>query len=517
MAGRKSSIGAQLTLDKRGFKAALDGAKQDAGAFKAGLEQMKISKGALAGEGFAVGRWTELNSQLQVIGGGFRMATSGAVGFAKSIFEGELSFEALLRGLASTSDGAETLREEIDALQELAKKPGLGFREVMEGSLALKGAGTNAKDARDSLEAFGNALTNAGKSKQDLKEVLLHLTAIISTGKKDADRVKEITTRIPAFMAMDQQVSFSEGPIKWLQGIIGKLRELPAAAESGQDALDNLQDAIDQKKLGISGGAAVEGALQAAKVFGSVIEGKFSIDDIMKGYDKIQNAPDLISKYQPSETELARRKKVKDELAAAEAEQKRLAEQKVKDDEEAAKKAQLAASKPQRDEAMASLEVLRLRAAGKNKQADKIEQKKAEAARAKQLEEAGMPSWQASSIAEEETSLNKTIASGRRKTYKGEADTGFKGLELLDAMRNRMDLKPLSEEWSFTGLDDYKRLQSNNRPKKEASAAAGSRANATAGDPVTKALNDWGPKMVQELTAVNQKLEAINSKPVDRL
>jgi tape measure domain-containing protein len=513
MAGRKSSIGAQLTLDKRGFKAALDAAKTDAQVWKAVMENMKISKGALAGEGFAVGRWTELSSKINVIGGGLKMVGGSAAAMGKSMFSAEASFENLVRGLSSTSDGSETLREELEALREVAKMPGLGFREAIQGATALKGAKLSAAEAREALVAFGNALTNAGKGKAELNDVLMSIQSMISTGQVDMENLKEIATRIPGFLELAARVPKGNA-LEWVRGIIKELKQLPQAAESAQDKVDNFKDALDQKRIGMTGGktAGIIGALTGEAM--KLLQGEgLSLESLTEA----ATGEDMIAKYQPSEEELARRKKLRDELAAAEAEQKRLAEQKVKDDEEAAKKAKLAASKPQRDEAMASLEVLRLRAAGKNKKADELQQKQAETARAKQLEEAGMPAWLATSMAEQETSLNKTIASGRRKTYKGEADTGFKGLELLDAMRNRMDLKPLSEEWSFTGLDDYKRLQSNNRPKKEASAAAGSRANATAGDPVTKALNDWGPKMVQELTAVNQKLEAINSKPVDRL
>jgi tape measure domain-containing protein len=478
---------------------------------------MKISKGALAGEGFAVGRWTELSSKINVIGGGLKMVGGSAVAMGKSMFSAEASFENLVRGLSSTSDGSETLREELEALREVAKMPGLGFREAIQGATALKGAKLSAAEAREALVAFGNALTNAGKGKAELNDVLMSIQSMISTGQVDMENLKEIATRIPGFLELAARVPKGNA-LEWVRGIIKELKQLPQAAESAQDKVDNFKDALDQKRIGMTGGktAGIIGALTGEAM--KLLQGEgLSLESLTEA----ATGEDMIAKYQPSEEELARRKRLREELAAAEAEQKRLAEQKVKDDEEAAtqaaKDAQLAATKPQRDEAMASLEVLRLRAAGKNKKADELQQKQAETARRAQLEAAGMSPDQAAAMASEETSLNKAIASGRRKTYKGEADTGLRGLAAYDEMMYRKDLSSLNEEWSFTSLDAYKGMQEKNRPKKEASAAAGSRANATAGDPVTKALNDWGPKMVQELTAVNQKLEAINSKPVDRL
>jgi tape measure domain-containing protein len=512
MARRKSSIGAQLTLDKRGFKAALDAAKTDAQVWKAVMENMKISKGALAGEGFAVGRWTELSSKINVIGGGLKMVGGSAVAMGKSMFSAEASFENLVRGLSSTSDGSETLREELEALREVAKMPGLGFREAIQGATALKGAKLSAAEAREALVAFGNALTNAGKGKAELNDVLMSIQSMISTGQVDMENLKEIATRIPGFLELAARVPKGNA-LEWVRGIIKELKQLPQAAESAQDKVDNFKDALDQKRIGMTGGktAGIIGALTGEAM--KLLQGEgLSLESLTEA----ASGEDMIAKYQPSEEELARRKRLREELAAAEAEQKRLAEQKVKDDEEAAKKAQLAASKPQRDEAQASLEVLRLRAAGKNKKADEMEQQQAKTARRAQLEAAGMSPGEAAVMASEEMELNKAIASGRRKTYKGEADTGLRGLAAFDDMQERMDRRSLSEEQVYTGLV-RRSVPEKSSAKKEAAAAAGSRANATAGDPVTKALNDWGPKMVQELTAVNQKLEAINSKPVDRL
>lgn len=541
MAGRKSSIGAQLTLDKRGFKAALDAAKTDAQVWKAVMENMKISKGALAGEGFAVGKWTELNSKINVIGGGLKMVGASAVSMGKSLFQAEADFEGLVRGLSATVTEAGQLEREIDGLKEVAKLPGLGFKEALQGAIALKGVSMSAKEAKDTMMAFGNALANVGKGKTELDAILVSLQQMVSTRQLDLVNLKEISGRLPGFLEIAERFP-QDDPREWLRLVVTELEKIPKAAESAQDKLDNMKDAAEMAKLEISGGVVSNIGGGVADAIGRVLQGKaLEFDKITDGtpwkkiglaaFDKTKGAltgkPDeqkikelkkeigLIAKYEPTEAELARRKQVKDDLAKAQAEQKRLAEQKVKDDEEAAKKAQLAATKPQRDEAMASLEVLRLRAAGKNKKADELQQKQAEKARAQQLEAAGMPAWLATSMAEQETSLNKTIASGRRKTYKGEADTGFQGLELLDAMRNRMDLRPLSEEWSFTGLDEYKRLQSNNRPKKESSAAAGSRANATAGDPVTKALADMSQKMVQGLDNVASKIEGQKPKFFD--
>ncbi len=534
MSTRKSSIGARLTLDKREFKEALEKARQDAGAFKAGMEQMKISKGALVGEGFSVGKWTELNSKINVIGGGLKMVGASAVAMGKSLFQAEADFESLVRGLSATVLEKGQLENEIEGLKEVAKLPGLGFKEAMQGAIALKGVSMSAREAKDTMMAFGNALANVGKGKTELDAILVSIQQMISTRQVDLENLKEISGRLPGFLEIAERLPKDDAR-QWLRLVVTELEKIPKAAESAKDKLDNMKDAAEMAKLGISGGVVTSIGGGVMDAMGRVLQGKdIDFKKITDGtpwkkigeaqFDKVKGAitgkPNeeklkqlekeigLISKYEPSEEELARRKKVKDDLAKAQEEQKRLAEQKVKDDEAAAKKAQLAATKPQRDEAQASLEVLRLRAAGKNRQADEMQQKQAEAARIKQLEAAGMSPAQAAAMASEETALNKAIASGRRKTYKGAADVGLSGLAAFDAMQERMDRRSLNEEWSFGGLDAYRDLQSKNRPKKEASAAAGSRANATAGDPSTAVIAGKLDKVIQGLDHVASRIDA---------
>jgi tape measure domain-containing protein len=510
MASRRSSIGAQLHLDKRGFKAALDSAKGDAQSWKAGVEAMKLKGGALTGEGVGIGKWTELSSKINVIGGGLKMVGSSALGMGKSLFNAEASFENLLRGLASTSDGSETLRSELAALQEVAKMPGLGFREAIQGATALKGAKLSAQEAREALVAFGNALTNAGKGKAELNDVLLSIQSMISTNQVDMENLKEIATRIPGFLELAARVPKGNA-LDWVRGIIKELKTLPQAAESAQDKVDNLKDALDQKKLGMTGGkaAGIVGALTNEAM--RMLQGG---DVSLAGLTEAVSGEDLISKYQPTEAELARRKKVREELAAAEQEQARLAKQKVKDEEAAER---FKKGTPVREAAQQNLDVLRLRAAGRNKQADKLEQQQGIEKRRKELQDAGMGFYQAEAIANEESSLRQSMAKGRRVTYKGESSTGFRGLAANRELAEKNDRRALNEEWSFPGLDGYQAMQNKNTLAQQALLRRDSSANASAADPVSKAVTIFGPEIVKELKVISSALAPLAPLPADKL
>lgn len=510
MASRRSSIGAQLHLDKKGFTAALASAKGDAQAWKAGVESMKLSRGALTGEGVGIGKWTELSSKINVVGGGLKMAGSAAMGMGKSLFNAEASFENLLRGLASTSDGSETLRAELAALQEVAKMPGLGFREAIQGATALKGAKLSAAEAREALVAFGNALTNAGKGKAELNDVLLSIQSMISARQVDMENLKEIATRIPGFLELAARVP-KDNALEWVRGIIKELKTLPQAAESAQDKIDNLRDSMDQKRLGLTGGkaAGIGGAL-ANEAMRMLQGGNLSL----AGITEAVSGEDLISKYQPTEAELARRKKVREETAAAEKEQERLAKQKVKDEEAAER---FKKGTPVREAAQQSIDVLRLRAAGRNKQADKLEQQQEAARRAKELQDAGMDPAQATAMADEESQLKKDMAAGRRRTYKGESSTGFRGLAANRELAEKMDRRSLNEEWVFPGLDSLKAMQSKNTLKPQASARAAGAANAAASDPVSKAVTFFAPEIVKKLDLIAASLTPLAPLPAAKL
>jgi tape measure domain-containing protein len=514
MASRRSSIGAQLHLDKRGFKAALDSAKNDAQAWKSGVEAMKLKRGALTGEGVGIGKWTELNSKIQVVGGGVKSLGGAALSMGRSLATAELSFENLLRGLASTGDGSESLRAELEALKEVAKMPGLGFREAIQGATALKGAKLSAAEAREALVAFGNALTNAGKGKTELNDVLLSIQSMISTNQVDMENLKEIATRIPGFLEMAARVPKGNA-MEWVRGIIKELQKLPKAAESGQDAIDNIQDSIDQEKLGLSGGSIAGGAQQLLQLGGAVMEA--DLLKIRKSWDSIADAPELIEKYQPTEAELARRKKLREELAAAEKEQKEAAERAAARAKEEEAKAKQTATQPLRDAAQQDLDVLRLRAAGRNKQADKLEQQQGIEKRRKELQDAGMGFYQAEAIANEESSLRQSMAKGRRVTYKGESSAGFRGLAANRELADKNDRSALNEEWSFPGLDGYKAMQGKNSLKSQAEARAAGKANAAAADPVSKAVTFFGPEIVKKLDLIAAALTPLAPLPAAKL
>lgn len=77
-------------------------------------------------------------------------------------------------------------------LREVAKLPGLGFEQAVEGDLRLRNAGLGAERSAESLRQFGNALASAGKGAPELDRVTLALGQIATKGKISQEEINQL-------------------------------------------------------------------------------------------------------------------------------------------------------------------------------------------------------------------------------------------------------------------------------------------------------------------------------------
>lgn len=337
MATRKSSIGASLVIDRRQFKAALEASKGDAVAFAKSLEAIKTPRSGV----FAPG--ADSDSKWAALGGKMTVAKGVAEGVSK-VFEKlgepqkvEMEFETALAGLSAVQDGTETLAEQLKALSELGDKPGLGFQQVMEASVGLQAVGQNATEARKTMEQFGNAVALVGGGKQEFSEVMVSLRQILSTGSVDMTNLKEIASRIPQFLTIAESLDRSSAP-KFVEAAVEKLKQLPRAATTAQEALGNLDDAWKKKYIETSDGALV--ANVKARVERSIEQlnkggmhnAAAKIAEVWGGIEAAAGggAVKLTDIYETPKAELERRKRAKQEAEEA----KKAADAKAKADKD---------------------------------------------------------------------------------------------------------------------------------------------------------------------------------------
>jgi tape measure domain-containing protein len=169
-----------------------------------------------------------------------------------------------VRGLAAYSRNAEELQAQLARLQEIAKLPGLGLKEVRQGVLQLEAAGISAQTSERALMAFGNALALVGRGKSELDGVILALGQIASKGAISAEEINQIAERVPqvrqalvtafgtASTEAIQKMGLSANDA--ITKIISAMEQLPKATGGAITTFENLQDAIERAFLPIGRG-----------------------------------------------------------------------------------------------------------------------------------------------------------------------------------------------------------------------------------------------------------------------
>lgn len=196
-----------------------------------------------------------------------------------------MAYDSQVRGLAAYAKNAQELQAQLGRLQEIAKLPGLGLKEVRAGVLQLEAAGLNAQTAERALMAFGNALALVGKGKNELDGVILALGQIASKGSISAEEINQIAERVPQIRQVLVQ-AFGTASTEAIQKmgisadeaikrIISGLERLPKATQSALTTFENLQDALEQAFLPIGRGIL--------DIFGASESGATRVIDLVAG------------------------------------------------------------------------------------------------------------------------------------------------------------------------------------------------------------------------------------------
>jgi len=230
------------------------------------------AKISVIGEAAAVRALQRVGSSARSVGEAIRTAADATRLFeaAQASFatvtgiEAAKAYDSQVRGLAAYSRNAEELQAQLARLQEIAKLPGLGLKEVRQGVLQLEAAGISAQTSERALMAFGNALALVGRGKSELDGVILALGQIASKGQISAEEINQIAERVPqvrqalvtafgtASTEAIQKMGLSANDA--ITRIISAMEQLPKATGGAITTFENLQDAIERAFLPIGRG-----------------------------------------------------------------------------------------------------------------------------------------------------------------------------------------------------------------------------------------------------------------------
>jgi tape measure domain-containing protein len=108
-----------------------------------------------------------------------------------------VKLDSLKTGLTAVAGSSQEAEKQLVRLREIAKMPGLGFAEAIQGSIRLQAAGFSAQQAEKALREFGNAVATVGGGKAELDGINLALSQIASKGKVSAEEINQLNERLP--------------------------------------------------------------------------------------------------------------------------------------------------------------------------------------------------------------------------------------------------------------------------------------------------------------------------------
>ncbi len=181
--------------------------------------------------------------------------TAPIVGLGALSTKTAATYDSLMRGLAAVSGGQKQAEAQFKVLREVAKVPGLGLKESLQGAINLQAAGVSFGQTEKILRGFGNALATVGKGKAELDGVITALTQIQSKGSVQAEEINQIAERVPQIRkVMKAAFGTSEteelqkrniSTIEFIRKITDELLKLPQATGGAKNSFENLADEIE--------------------------------------------------------------------------------------------------------------------------------------------------------------------------------------------------------------------------------------------------------------------------------
>lgn len=175
-------------------------------------------------------------------------------------------FDALEKALTSIEGSATKAHDAVRRLKEIAKMPGLGVEEAIQGFAGLRNAGLNQALSEEVIRQFGNANARSGGGKEELGRILIAIQQMAVKPFLQGDELMQLMeARIPApailkqrFGTADTQLLQKQGitSLMVIQGLTAELAKLPRVGDSAKNSIENFKDALDAAEVSLGGAVA---------------------------------------------------------------------------------------------------------------------------------------------------------------------------------------------------------------------------------------------------------------------
>lgn len=165
-----------------------------------------------------------------------------------------VTLDSLTRGLTAIVGSASEAGIQLARLTEIAKLPGIGFQEAIQGSIRLQAVGFSAEVAERSLRQFANAVALTGGGRDELNRITVQLGQLSAKGKVLAQDLKPIIEAGPAvgkallqaFGTVNSEDIQKLGLTskEFIDQLLTALENLPRAAAGARNTFENFTDAV---------------------------------------------------------------------------------------------------------------------------------------------------------------------------------------------------------------------------------------------------------------------------------
>jgi len=191
-----------------------------------------------------------------------------------------VELDSLKRGLTAIVGSADEAGRQLQRLTVIAKLPGIGFEEAIQGSIRLQAVGFSAKEAERDLREFSNAVALTGGGRDELARVTIQLGQLAAKGKVLSQDLRPIIEAAPAVgrallqafgtvnAADIQELGLSSK--EFLNTLVDELERLPRAAAGAKNSFENFRDEIFRAAAAV-GEALLPALIQLTEIVGPVV------------------------------------------------------------------------------------------------------------------------------------------------------------------------------------------------------------------------------------------------------
>lgn len=194
--------------------------------------------------------------------------------------------DALERAVAAIDGSAAKAKQRIIELKDLARAPGLGFKESIEAYIKFRGAGAGEGLSKELIRESANANARAGGDRSSFDRIILALSQMLSRGRLEGDEARQLAeARIPIYDILKRRFGTSDtaelaqrgiGTAEVVPALLEEWKQLERVSGGFKNSLENLQDASERAAASLGEG-----------LVGSVLAVQ---DDLAKAVEKLTDS-----------------------------------------------------------------------------------------------------------------------------------------------------------------------------------------------------------------------------------